>query len=34
MAALHPHLFQSSITYESNISKLIVNHFLTDRAML
>jgi hypothetical protein len=34
MAALHPHLFQSSVTDESEIHKLVVNHFLPDRAVL
>jgi hypothetical protein len=34
MAASHLHLFQSSITDESEIYKLIVNHFLPDRVML
>jgi hypothetical protein len=34
MAALHPHLFQASVADESEIRKLIVNHFLPDHAML
>jgi hypothetical protein len=34
MATSHPHLFQSSITDESEIHKLVVNHFLSNRAML
>jgi hypothetical protein len=34
MAASHPQLFQSPITDESDICKLVVNHFLSDRAML
>jgi hypothetical protein len=34
MAALHLHLFQASIAYESEIHKLIANHFLSDCAML
>jgi hypothetical protein len=34
MAASHPHLFQSSIVDESEIHKLVVNHFLLNRAML
>jgi hypothetical protein len=34
MAASHPHLFQSSVAYETEIHKLVVNHFLPDRAML
>jgi hypothetical protein len=34
MAASHPHLFQSFVTDESEICKLVVNHFLPDCAML
>jgi hypothetical protein len=34
MAASHPQLFQVSIVDESEIRKLIVNHFLPDHAML
>jgi hypothetical protein len=34
MDASHPHLFQSSITNESEIRKLVTNHFLLDRAVL
>jgi hypothetical protein len=34
MAASHPHLFQSSIADESEIHKLVVNHFLPDRVVL
>jgi hypothetical protein len=34
MAALHPHLFQWSIADESEICKLVANHFLLDRTML
>jgi hypothetical protein len=34
MAASHPHLFQSSIVDESEVRKLVANHFLPDRAML
>jgi hypothetical protein len=34
MTAPHPHLFQASIAYESEIRKLIANHFLLDRAVL
>jgi hypothetical protein len=34
MATSHPHLFQSPITDESEISKLIANHFLSDRTVL
>jgi hypothetical protein len=34
MAASHLHLFQASITYESEIHKLVANHFLPDRAVL
>jgi hypothetical protein len=34
MAALHPHLFQSSVVDESEIRKLAANHFLSDRAVL
>jgi hypothetical protein len=34
MAASHPHLFQSSTADETEIRKLVVNHFLPDRAML
>jgi hypothetical protein len=30
MAASHPHLFQTSITDEEEIRKLIVNSFLPD----
>jgi hypothetical protein len=34
MAASHPQLFQVSVVDESEIHKLIVNHFLPDHAML
>jgi hypothetical protein len=34
MAASHPHLFQSSIADESEIRKLVVNHFLLDCVVL
>jgi hypothetical protein len=34
MAALHPHLFQASVMNESEIHKLVANHFLLDRAVL
>jgi hypothetical protein len=34
MAALHPHLFQTTIADESKIRKLIANHFLVDRTVL
>jgi hypothetical protein len=34
MATSHPHLFQASIADESEICKLIVNHFLPDRVVL
>jgi hypothetical protein len=34
MAALHLHLFQPSIVDESEICKLVVNHFLPDRVVL
>jgi hypothetical protein len=34
MAASHPHLFQASTVDESEIRKLIANHFSPDRAML
>jgi hypothetical protein len=34
MAASHLHLFQLSVADESEIRKLVVNHFLPDRAML
>jgi hypothetical protein len=34
MAASHLHLFQASIADESDIHKLVVNHFLPDRVML
>jgi hypothetical protein len=34
MAASHSHLFQLSVANESEIRKLVVNHFLSDRAML
>jgi hypothetical protein len=34
MATSHPHLFQASLTDESEIHELVVNHFLLDRAML
>jgi hypothetical protein len=34
MAASHPHLFQSSVADESEIRKLVVNHFLPDHAVL
>jgi hypothetical protein len=34
MAASHPHLFQRSVTDESEIHKLVVNYFLSDHAVL
>jgi hypothetical protein len=34
MATSHPHLFQQSVTNESEIHKLVKNHFLPDRAVL
>jgi hypothetical protein len=34
MAASHPHLFQPSVTGESDIRKLIANHFLLDRVVI
>jgi hypothetical protein len=34
MATSHLHLFQVSIIDESEICKLVVNHFLPDRAVL
>jgi hypothetical protein len=34
MAASHPHLFQQSIADESEIIKLVKNHFLSDRVVL
>jgi hypothetical protein len=34
MATSHLHLFQSSVVYESEIRKLVANHFLPDRAVL
>jgi hypothetical protein len=34
MAASHPHLFQPSIVDETEIHKLVVNHFLPNRAVL
>jgi hypothetical protein len=34
MAALHPHPFQQSIVDESEINKLVENHFLPDRVVL
>jgi hypothetical protein len=34
MAASHPHLFQPSITDESEICKLIANYFLPDCVVL
>jgi hypothetical protein len=34
MAASHPHLFQPSLIDESEIHKLVVNHFLLDRTVL
>jgi hypothetical protein len=34
MAASHPHIFQSSVTNESEICKIIANHFLPDRIIL
>jgi hypothetical protein len=33
-AALHPHLFQSSMSDENEIHKLVENHFLPDHAVL
>jgi hypothetical protein len=33
MAASHPHLFQSPVANESEIPKLIANHFLPDRTV-
>jgi hypothetical protein len=34
MAASHPHMFQASTADESEIHKLIANHFLPDRVVL
>jgi hypothetical protein len=34
MATSHPHLFEVSIADESEICKLVVDHFLPDCAML
>jgi hypothetical protein len=34
LAASHPHLFQSSVRDESEICKLVVNHFLPDPDVL
>jgi hypothetical protein len=34
MAASHPHLFQSPVVDESEIRKLIANHFPSDYAVL
>jgi hypothetical protein len=34
MAASHPHLFQQSITDESEILQLVTNYFLLDRAVI
>jgi hypothetical protein len=34
MVASHPHLLQHSTTNESEIRKLVENHFLLNRAML
>jgi hypothetical protein len=34
MATSHPHLFQSSVTGESEIRTLVVNHFLQDHVVL
>jgi hypothetical protein len=34
MATSHPHLFQPSIMDESEIRKLVVNHFFLDRIVL
>jgi hypothetical protein len=34
MAASHPHLFQSPVVDESEICKLIANHFPSDHAVL
>jgi hypothetical protein len=34
MAASHPHLFHPSVADESDIRKLVANHFLPDRAVL
>jgi hypothetical protein len=34
MATSHSHMFQLSVADESEIHKLVVNHFLLDRAML
>jgi hypothetical protein len=34
MVASHPHLFQQSVTDESEIHKLVKNCFLPDRTML
>jgi hypothetical protein len=34
MAASHPHLFQPSITDESEVCKLIASYFLPDREVL
>jgi hypothetical protein len=34
MTTSHPHLFQASIVDESEIHKLVVNHFLPDHVVL
>jgi hypothetical protein len=34
MAALHPHIFQPSVLDQSEIRKLVANHFLLDRVVL
>jgi hypothetical protein len=34
MATSHPHLFQSSAADESEVRKLVANHFLLDRVVL
>jgi hypothetical protein len=34
MAASHLHLFEASVADESEIHKLVANHFLPDRAVL
>jgi hypothetical protein len=34
MATSHPHLFQPSFSDENEIRKLVVSHFLPDRAVL
>jgi hypothetical protein len=34
IAVSHPHLFQPSVSNENEIRKLVVNHFLLDRAVI